>query len=104
MHEDIYAEFSSKFAKKVDALVVGYGMQEGVTHGPLVNQMGVDKVQKHIDDCVKGGAKVLVGGKKGEGFFFEPTVLADLPASCVSCFTAAVSAPLPAHRTPEAHG
>jgi len=85
VHSSVYDEFAKKFADKVAAFKVGYGMDEGVTHGPLVNQMGVDKVQAHVDACVKGGAKVLTGGKKGEGLFFEPTVLSNLPDSVVSC-------------------
>lgn len=84
VHESVYAEFASKLAAKVDKFKVGYGMEEGVTHGPLVNQAGVDKVSQHVEESVKGGAQVLVGGKKGEGLFYEPTVLSDLPDKCVS--------------------
>lgn len=62
------------------SLKLGYGMEEGVTHGPLVNEMTLNKVQAHLDACVAGGAKILTGGKKGEGLSFEPTVLVDLPS------------------------
>ncbi|UZJ51557.1 hypothetical protein CBS101457_000877 [Exobasidium rhododendri] len=82
IHESVYDEFAKKLSAKVDAFKVGYGMDEGVTHGPLVNEVGVQKVQDHVDRSVKAGAKVLVGGKKGEGFFFEPTVLGDIPDDC----------------------
>ncbi|PWN46130.1 putative UGA2-succinate semialdehyde dehydrogenase [Ceraceosorus guamensis] len=82
VHESVYSEFAKRFAAKVDELKFGYGMDEGVTHGPLVNQAGVDKVQQHVDKSVGAGAKVLVGGKKGEGFFFEATVLTDMPENC----------------------
>lgn len=49
-----------------------------VTHGPLVNGITLDKVQAHLDACIAGGAKFLTGNMKGEGLFFEPTVLVDL--------------------------
>ncbi|MCO5606756.1 hypothetical protein L7F22_060946 [Adiantum nelumboides] len=77
VHESVYAEFASKLAAKVDKFKVGYGMDEGVTHGPLVNQAGVDKVSQHVEQSVKGGAHVLVGGKRGEGLFYEPTPMDD---------------------------
>ncbi|KAK0533052.1 hypothetical protein OC834_002379 [Tilletia horrida] len=80
VHADIYDAFAKAFAAEVDKFVVGYGMDEGVTHGPLVSEAGVKKVEEHVNASVEKGAKVLVGGKRGEGLFFEPTVLVDLPA------------------------
>ncbi|PWN52040.1 putative UGA2-succinate semialdehyde dehydrogenase [Violaceomyces palustris] len=78
VHEDVYEEFSSKLAQRVEQFQVGYGMVEGVTHGPLVSQAGLEKVEEHVNKSVANGAKVLVGGKRGEGLFFEPTVLSDM--------------------------
>jgi succinate-semialdehyde dehydrogenase / glutarate-semialdehyde dehydrogenase len=51
-----------------------------VTQGPLINMEAVDKVEKHIADAVKGGAKIVTGGKRHAlgGSFFEPTVLANV--------------------------
>ena len=56
---------------------IGHGLTSDVTIGPLINDKGVDKVRKHVEDAVKGGAEVLVGGKVHElgGRFWEPTVL-----------------------------
>lgn len=82
VHESVYDEFAKKLCAKVEAFKVGYGMDEGVTHGPLVNEAGVDKISDHIKKSVDLGAKVLVGGKKGEGLFFEPTVLGDVNDQC----------------------
>ncbi|KAK0543540.1 hypothetical protein OC846_006380 [Tilletia horrida] len=79
VHASIYDKFSKALAAEVDKFVVGYGMDDGVTHGPLVSEVGLKKVQEHVEISVQKGAKVLVGGKKGEGLFFEPTVLVDLP-------------------------
>ncbi|KAE8259187.1 hypothetical protein A4X13_0g1179 [Tilletia indica] len=79
VHANVYDQFSKALAAEVEKFVVGYGMDEGVTHGPLVSEVGLKKVEEHVNESVEKGAKVLVGGKKGEGLFFEPTVLVDLP-------------------------
>lgn len=79
VHANVYDEFAKKLAAKVEQFKVGHGLHPETTHGPLVNQAGLEKVESHVNDSVKGGAKVLVGGKRGEGYFFEPTVLTDLP-------------------------
>ena len=51
------------------------------THGPLIHDRAVEKVQTHVDDAVKRGAQLLHGGKRldGKGYFFAPTILADVP-------------------------
>lgn len=82
VHEAIYDDFAKKLSAKVDQFKVGYGMDEGITHGPLVNEAGVQKVQDHVKKSVEQGAKVLVGGNKGEGLFFEPTVLGNVTDAC----------------------
>ena len=56
---------------------VGDGFESGVSSGPLINSDAVDKVEEHISDALKKGAKILTGGKRHElgGLFFEPTVI-----------------------------
>ncbi|SCZ91801.1 BZ3500_MvSof-1268-A1-R1_Chr5-3g08145 [Microbotryum saponariae] len=87
VHSSVYDQFAEKLAAKVKAFKVGNAFDEGVTHGPLIHDAAVDKVDRHVQDAVKKGAKVLVGGKKavvkgGErGSFYEPTILVDVPAS-----------------------
>lgn len=56
------------------------------THGPLIHGRAVQKVEDHVNDAVQRGAKVLVGGKRMQGNFFEPTVLGEVPrdADCMS--------------------
>ena len=51
------------------------------SHGPLIHDRAVEKVEGHVSDAVSKGAQILVGGKRinGPGSFFEPTVLADVP-------------------------
>jgi succinate-semialdehyde dehydrogenase / glutarate-semialdehyde dehydrogenase len=66
---------------------VGDGTEQGVTQGPLINMEAVDKVEKHIADALKHGAKIITGGKRHSlgGTFFEPTVLANVaPDALVS--------------------
>jgi succinate-semialdehyde dehydrogenase/glutarate-semialdehyde dehydrogenase len=79
----IYEDFAAKFAEKVKGFKVGGGYDEGVTHGPLIHDRAVSKVQAHVDDAVKKGGKVLIGGQKlpdlGDNFF-QPTVIRDMTA------------------------
>src|ERR1700739_1967770 len=78
--DKIYDEFVQKVSKKVAAMKIGGDTQNGGTQGPLINMKAVDKVERHIADAVKRGAKVVTGGKRSElgRSFFEPTVLADV--------------------------
>ncbi|MGO4661867.1 NAD-dependent succinate-semialdehyde dehydrogenase [Terrabacter sp. 2TAF16] len=81
VHESLADEFSSKLARRMGALTLGKGTKKGVDVGPLVDEKARDKVSALVDDAVAKGAKVLVGGSapKGAGWFYEPTVLADVP-------------------------
>lgn len=73
----VYEAFAEKLAAAVRGLKVGDGLQPGVTQGPLIDMGGVRKVAEHIDDAVRKGAKVIVGGGPHPlgGTFFEPTLL-----------------------------
>jgi succinate-semialdehyde dehydrogenase/glutarate-semialdehyde dehydrogenase len=81
VHEKVHDEFARKLAAKMGALKMGNGLDEGVNLGPLVNAEGRDKVVELVEDAVRKGAKILVGGKKpeGPGFFYPATVLCDVP-------------------------
>jgi succinate-semialdehyde dehydrogenase/glutarate-semialdehyde dehydrogenase len=76
----VYDEFVQKFAAKVKTAKVGNGFEEGVNQGPLIEEAALQKVQRHVDDAVAKGGRVLVGGKRLPGQFFEPTVVADASA------------------------
>lgn len=73
----IYDKFANAFAKAVKSLEVGNGLVNGVSQGPLINEAALDKVERHLDDAVSKGAKVLLGGKRHSlgGTFYEPTVI-----------------------------
>ena len=77
----VYDEFCTKFAAKVKTAKVGNGFEEGVNQGPLIEEAALEKVQRHVEDAVAGGARVLTGGKRLSGQFFEPTVVADATAN-----------------------
>ncbi|HMI87093.1 MAG TPA: NAD-dependent succinate-semialdehyde dehydrogenase [Polyangiaceae bacterium] len=79
VQDSIYDAFCAKLIERVRKLKVGNGMEEGVTIGPLIDQPAVAKVRSHIDDAVKKGAKLALGGKPHPAgpLFFEPTVLTD---------------------------
>jgi succinate-semialdehyde dehydrogenase/glutarate-semialdehyde dehydrogenase len=71
----VYDDFSRRLAVAVGKLKAGPGLQEGVTQGPLIDMAAVEKVESHIRDAVSKGANVLTGGHRGQGRFFEPTIL-----------------------------
>lgn len=81
VHESIAEEFSAELGKRMGALTLGRGTEEGVDVGPLVDEKSRDKVSALVDDAVEKGARVVVGGsaREGAGWFYEPTVLTDVP-------------------------
>jgi succinate-semialdehyde dehydrogenase/glutarate-semialdehyde dehydrogenase len=81
VQEGVYDQFVEKFSAKVKALKVGNGFEEGVVQGPLIEDAAVEKVQRHVEDALAKGGRVVVGGKKLQGQFFQPTVIADATGS-----------------------
>ena len=80
VQDGVYDEFVQKFAHKVKALKVGNGFEEGVVQGPLIEPAALEKVQRHVQDALSKGGKLLTGGHKLEGQFFQPTVIAEARA------------------------
>ncbi|SFA87212.1 succinate semialdehyde dehydrogenase [Poseidonocella pacifica] len=81
VEREIYDAFCEKFTAATRALSIGRGMDD-CDIGPLMNEGAVAKQEAHVADAVERGAKVLCGGGRHElgPLFFEPTVLADVPA------------------------
>lgn len=77
VHESVADEFGRRFAARLEEQVLGNGLDEGVTVGPLVEEKARDSVASLVDAAVAEGATVLTGGKAGTGagYFYEPTVL-----------------------------
>ena len=80
VQDGVYDEFVEKLAARVSAMKVGYGMDEDVDAGPLIDEAAVAKVEEHLRDAVAGGARLLAGGKRSPlgGTFFEPTVISEV--------------------------
>jgi succinate-semialdehyde dehydrogenase/glutarate-semialdehyde dehydrogenase len=81
VQDGVYDAFAAKLKVAVEAMVVGNGMEPGVTLGPLINADAVKKVEEHVANALSLGASVVTGGKRHPlgGNFYEPTVLADVP-------------------------
>ena len=79
VQSEVYDNFVEAFAEKVKELRIGNGMEDGVDVGPLINQSAVEKVNEHVQDAIKHGAGVVVGGDQPEekGNFYNPTVIKD---------------------------
>src|SRR6476619_3128203 len=82
VHESVAVEFGRRLAERMGALRVGRGTEDGVQVGPLVDETSRDKVSELVASAVGGGARVLTGGDAvgDRGWFYAPTVLADVPA------------------------
>ncbi len=84
---DIYEAFLERFVQAVKKLEIGNGLTDVCDLGPMCTQRGVETVQRHINDGVEKGARLMCGGKKPEGkkyeqgYYFEPTILADVDHS-----------------------
>nr|XP_046256891.1 succinate-semialdehyde dehydrogenase, mitochondrial [Scatophagus argus] len=75
----IHDRFVEKLSRAMETeLRVGHGSEADTTQGPLINSRAADKVVRQISDAVSKGAKVLRGGKRLDGSFMEPTLLADV--------------------------
>ncbi len=85
VQDGVYDAFAKKLAEAVSAMKVGNGTEQGTVIGPLIDMKAIDKVEHHIADALKKGARVIVGGKRHAlgGSFFQPTVLADVTTDMV---------------------
>jgi len=79
--DSIADRFAKALADRLGAMKVGRGTEDGVQVGPLIDAKQRDKVSELVEDAVEKGARVLVGGHAidGPGYFYAPTVLADVP-------------------------
>jgi len=76
----IYEAFAKGFAERAEKVEVGNGLEPNTRMGPLANERRVPAISKLVEDARAKGAKVLAGGEPGDGgYFYKPTVLADVP-------------------------
>lgn len=82
VEKSIGAEFTQRFVEGMKARIVGDPVKEGVQIGPMARKDLRDGLAHQIDKSLKEGARLLCGGEipDGPGFFYPPTVLADIPS------------------------
>ena len=81
VHEKVFDQFTDRFVAAAKALKVGNGADADVTMGPLVNARRVEAMERFVADAQARGGEVRTGGQRlgNAGFFFEPTVITDVP-------------------------
>jgi len=75
VHSSIIGDFTDAYAARVSRLRLGDPLDEATDVGPLIDEQGLAKVVRHVSDATSRGASTLVGGRQGEGLYFDPTVL-----------------------------
>lgn len=82
-HDDVYDEVLARLVKEAEAVCLGDQFDPGTTMGPMNNKSVFDKNHEHARDAIERGARFLCGGGSpkqfDKGYFFEPTVVADIP-------------------------
>ena len=83
VHDSIYGKFVDGFAARAKALKLGHGLDDATQMGPLINARRIAAIDGIVADARKRGGRVVAGGErpsdKNKGFFYSPTVIADLP-------------------------
>jgi succinate-semialdehyde dehydrogenase / glutarate-semialdehyde dehydrogenase len=81
VQEPVYDRFLKRFTEYAKALKLGDGLEKGVTMGPLANARRIDAMESIVADAKNRGGKVVTGGQRhgNQGYFYEPTVITDLP-------------------------
>jgi succinate-semialdehyde dehydrogenase/glutarate-semialdehyde dehydrogenase len=84
VQEPVYDRFLKRFTEFANAIKLGDGLEQGVTMGPLANARRLDAMEAIVNDSKSRGGKIVTGGKRrgNQGYFFEPTVITDLPDDC----------------------
>ncbi len=77
VHESLHDDFVKKLAAASQTIRVGHGLEKGTQQGPLIDEQAIQKVEAHVQDAIKKGAKLETGGQRHAlgGTFYEPTVL-----------------------------
>jgi len=79
--DKVYDDFLNQFVERMRALKIGDPLEETTEIGPLATEQILSGVHEQVEKSVAAGAKLLTGGNRihGPGFFYEPTVLVDVP-------------------------
>ncbi|MGB7101484.1 MAG: NAD-dependent succinate-semialdehyde dehydrogenase [Xanthobacteraceae bacterium] len=81
VQEPVYDRFLSRFTEYAKSLKLGDGMEKGVGMGPLANARRIDAMESFVNDAKHRGGKIATGGQRrgNQGYFYEPTVITDVP-------------------------
>jgi succinate-semialdehyde dehydrogenase/glutarate-semialdehyde dehydrogenase len=84
VQEPVYDRFLKRFTEYAQGLKLGDGLEKGTTMGPLANPRRLDAMEMFVNDARDRGGKIVIGGKRhgNQGYFFEPTVITDVPDDC----------------------
>lgn len=78
VHKDVLEDFTQRLICRVQSFKLGRGIDEGITHGPLVNAAAVEKVKSHVEDAIEKGGQLRYGGAvpaDTSGYFYQPTII-----------------------------
>ena len=81
VQEPVYDRFLARFTEYAKSVKVGDGMEKGIAMGPMANARRIDAMEGFVRDAKDRGGKIAAGGNRrgNQGYFFEPTVITDVP-------------------------
>jgi succinate-semialdehyde dehydrogenase/glutarate-semialdehyde dehydrogenase len=84
VQEPVYSRFVTRFTEYAKSLKLGDGLEKGNTMGPMANARRIDTMESFVNDAKERGGKIATGGNRhgNQGYFFEPTVITDVPDDC----------------------
>ncbi|MGD0024348.1 MAG: NAD-dependent succinate-semialdehyde dehydrogenase [Xanthobacteraceae bacterium] len=84
VQEPVYGRFLARFSEYAKAIRLGDGLERGVTMGPMANARRIETMETFVNDAKDRGGKIVTGGnRRGNlGYFYEPTVITDVPDNC----------------------
>ncbi|CCD25939.2 succinate-semialdehyde dehydrogenase (NAD(P)(+)) NDAI_0G01630 [Naumovozyma dairenensis CBS 421] len=86
VHSSIIDKFADLLAEKVKKFVIGPGLEDGVTHGCIINGKAIEKIEYHANDAIKKGAKIVLKGGPLKDIgpnFYAPIILSHVPNNAV---------------------
>jgi succinate-semialdehyde dehydrogenase / glutarate-semialdehyde dehydrogenase len=84
VEEPVYSRFVARFTEYAKSIKLGDGLEKGNTMGPMANARRIDTMESFVNDAKDRGGKIATGGNRrgNQGYFFEPTVITDVPDDC----------------------
>ena len=81
VQEPVYKKFLARFTEYAKGIKLGDGLEKGITMGPMANARRIDAMETFVNDAKSRGGNIVTGGKRrgNQGFFYEPTVITDVP-------------------------